>query len=187
MTALAKPPPVPTAGEPARAQDEAGVEFVNGQFVEKPVSVKAVRIEAGLVRLLGNEAEKAGSAEVFGAGLGYQCFRDDPAKYRKPDVTIVRKEKMAGLGPDPGMMPIPPDLAIEVLSPGDLAYDVAAKVQDYLENGFPLIWVVQPNTRTVTVYRGDGSVSFLHESDEITGEAALPTFRCRVADLFVSP
>lgn len=39
---------------------------------------------------------------------------------------------------------------------------------------------------TVTIYRADGSVAYLHESDEITGEAALPSFRCRVADLFPS-
>jgi len=177
---------MPTADELARARDEAGVEFANGQIVEKPVSIDSSEIESTIARLLGNEAAKSGSARVFGSSLGYKCFRDDPNKFRKPDVTVVRKERAAGFDPKLGMMPIPPDLAVEVLSPGDLAYDVAAKVQEYFENGFTLIWVVQPNTRTVTIYRRDGSIALLHESDEITGESALPTFRCRVAEFFAA-
>jgi Uma2 family endonuclease len=184
MTALPKPPPIPSADELARAQEEAGVEFASGQIVEKPVSIDSSEIESTIVRLLGNEAAKSGSARVFGSSLGYKCFRDDPTKFRKPDVTVVRNERAAGFDPKLGMMPIPPDLAVEVLSPGDLAYDVDAKIQEYLDNGFPLIWVVQPNTRTVTIYRSDGSIALLHDRDEVTGESALSTFRCRVADFF---
>jgi Uma2 family endonuclease len=186
MTALPKPLPVPTAEELARAQDEAGVEFANGHVVEKPVSIESSEIELAIGALLRSEATKAGSARVFGSSLGYKCFRDDPTKFRKPDVTVVRSERLAGFDPKLGMMPLPPDLAVEVLSPSDLAYDVDAKIQEYLDNGFPLIWVVQPNTRTVTVYRGDGSIALLHDRDEITGESALPTFRCRVADFFAA-
>lgn len=184
MTALPKPPPILTAAELARIQDEAGVEFANGHIVEKPVSIESSLIESAIVRLLGNEAAKAGSAQVFGSSLGYKCFRDDPTKFRKPDVTVVRNERISD--PNLGMMPVAPDLAVEVLSPGDLAYDIGEKVQDYLDNGFPLIWIVQPNTRTVTIYRADGSIALLHESDEITGESALPSFRCKVAYFFGS-
>jgi Uma2 family endonuclease len=186
MTALPKPPPVPTAEELVRAQDEAGVEFANGHIVEKPVSIESSEIELAIGAVLRLEATKTRSARVFGSSLGYKCFRDDPGKFRKPDVTLVRNERIDAFDPKLGMMPIPPDLAVEVLSPNDLAYDVAEKVQEYLDNGFPLVWVVQPNTRTVTIYRADGSMALMHESDEITGESALPTFRCRVADLFPS-
>ena len=82
-------------------------------------------------------------------------------------------------------MPIPADLVVEVVSPTDLYFGVVAKVNDYLANGFPLIWVVDPNARTVTVYRaGQASPTILHESDEITAEPALAAFRCRVAEFF---
>jgi Uma2 family endonuclease len=84
-------------------------------------------------------------------------------------------------------MPIPADLAVEVLSPTDLAYDVAAKIDEYLRNGFPLVWVVEPNTRTVVVHRADGSVTKLRDNDEISGESALPDFRCKVAEFFAQP
>lgn len=173
-----------TADELLRAQSERGVEFVNGRLVEKPVSIGALRVESKLVRLLGNEAAKSGSVEVFPSGMGYRCFPDEPTRYRKPDVSAVRSERLAGFDPDTGLIPFPPDLAVEVVSPNDVVYDLTEKIEDYLDNGFRLIWVVHPNTRTVTIYRGDRLAVTLHEQDEITGESALPSFRCKVSEFF---
>ena len=183
MTALPKPPVAPPP-DLARLEDEAGVEFVNGRMVEKPVSVESNRIEVKIIRLLGNEAARTGSADVFGAAMGYQCFADDPAKFRKPDVSVVRAGRMTDIDPQTGFLHSPPDLTVEVLSPNDLVYDVTTKIDEYLKNGFPLIWVVHPNVRAVAVYRADGTTLMLHEGDEITGEPALPGFRCKVAEFF---
>jgi Uma2 family endonuclease len=83
-------------------------------------------------------------------------------------------------------MPLPADLVVEVLSPNDLAYDVDRNIELYLEAGFGLVWVVNPEMKVVTVHRPDGSVSRLHEKDEITGESALPSFRRKVAEFFPS-
>jgi Uma2 family endonuclease len=173
-----------SAEELLRAQSEGGVEFVNGRIVEKPVSIGASRVESKVVRLLGNEAAKGGSVEVFPSGMGYQCFPDEPNRYRKPDVSAVRSERLAGFDPDTGLIPFPPDLAVEVVSPNDVVYDLNEKIEDYLKNGFRLIWVIDPNARTVTIYRGDRSVSLLHDQDELAGEAALPSFRCKVSEFF---
>lgn len=173
-----------SADDLRRARDTGGVEFVNGQLVEKPVSKESSRIAARILFLLQQHVEKAGGAEVYGADLGYQCFPEEPARYRKPDVSVVRLARLAGLEPDPGLMPIPADLTVEVLSPQDSAYDVAKKIEEYLANGFPLVWIVQPNTKTVTIHRADGSVTKLHENDDITGESALPDLRRKVAEFF---
>lgn len=81
-------------------------------------------------------------------------------------------------------MPIPADLAVEVLSPNDLARDIDEKVKLYLDNGFGVVWVVNPGTRTVLIRRADGSVSILGENDQITGERFLPGFQCRVGEFF---
>ena len=97
---------------------------------------------------------------------------------------MVRSERLAGFDPQTGYIPFAPDLAVEVISPNDTAYAVGEKIEEYLTNGFNLIWVVQPNIKTVTIYRGDGSVAVLHERDEITGEGALASFRCKVAEFF---
>lgn len=176
---------VPTPEEILRAQDEGGVEFVHGQLVEKPVSMISSLVASRILYLWNLEADKTRSALVFESSMGYQCFPDDPRKFRKPDVSIVRSERIAILGPDPGLLAIPADLAVEVYSPTDKVYDVEDKVEEYLGAGFSIIWGVQPGTRTVTIYRADGSVARLHENDEITGESALPTFKCKVTEFFV--
>ena len=84
-------------------------------------------------------------------------------------------------------MPIPADLVVEVLSPQDRAYDVWLKTEEYLANGFKLIWEVHPHTRTVVIHRADGSVAKLHEQDDITGESLLPGFKCKVGEFFAVP
>ena len=183
MTAI-QSPPIIHPPDPRRLEDEAGIELVNGNVVEKPVSIESSEIEATIQRLLGNEAVKARDARVFGSSMGYRCFPDEPARFRKPDGSLVRADRLANVNPQDGFMPIPADLVVEVLSPNDLAYDVQEKVEDYLAHGFPLIWVVHPNTRSVMIYRATGAPSLLHHEDEITGEAALPTFRCKVAAFF---
>jgi Uma2 family endonuclease len=163
-----------------------GYELVDGQLVERNVSKESSRIAMQIARLLANEAAKTKEAEVYGSDLGYQCFPDDRNRIRKPDASLVRKERLQSIEPDPGFMPIPADLAVEVISPNDMWYAVSRKVEQYLSADFRLVWIVDPNTRVVVIHRVDGSVSKLHESDEITGEAALPSFRCRVSEFFTA-
>jgi Uma2 family endonuclease len=184
MTAMASLQTMPVATRDlAHLQDEAGVEFVNGDILEKPVSIESSLIEAIVNRLLGNAAAKNNGAHVFGPSMGYQCFAGEPSKFRKPDVSVVRSERMAGIDPKSGFLRIPPDLAVEVLSPNDLASDIAEKVEDYIRNGFNLVWVIDPATRTVMVRTAQGAV-FLHEQDEITAAGVIPDFRCQVAEFF---
>ena len=83
-----------------------------------------------------------------------------------------------------GHVRIPPDLAVEVVSPNDLAPELDEKLEDYQKAGVRLVWVIYPESRTVTVYRGDGSVSRLHQDDELSGEDVIPGFRCEVRSLF---
>jgi Uma2 family endonuclease len=81
-------------------------------------------------------------------------------------------------------MPVPPDLAVEVLSPNDLAYEVDIKLRDYREAGVRLIWLVNPKSRGVAVYPLEGPFAVLGESDQITAAPALAQFRCKVSDFF---
>jgi Uma2 family endonuclease len=57
----------------------------------------------------------------------------------------------------------------------------------YLTVGVPLVWVVNPLSRIVYVYRSDGSIVGLREQQEISGEDVVPGFRCRVAEFFPVP
>ena len=83
-----------------------------------------------------------------------------------------------------GYYEIPPDLVVEVLSPDDRRKHVREKIKDYLKNGVKLVWLVDPEVRTVTVYAGSLRGAELDETETITGGDVLPEFTCRVADFF---
>jgi len=77
-----------------------------------------------------------------------------------------------------------PTLAVEILSPSDRLEDVDKKVETYLEAGVPLVWVVHPRARTITVYRPGALPKMFTVEDEITDEGHLPGFRAAVSDAF---
>jgi Uma2 family endonuclease len=101
-----------------------------------------------------------------------------------PDVAYVRPgprwdAALAGRALDG-----PPDLAVEVVSPGDSRPEVRTKVQWYLAAGCPLVWVVDPQRRAAAVYRPGAAVRQLGEEDALDGEDVLPGFRLSLADLW---
>ena len=171
-------------GDLERLEHEGGVEFVNGKLVGKPLSAEAARIISTITRLLGNAAAQSGLASVFNESLAYRCFAEDATKVRKPDVSVMRKERLVGFDERSGFMPIPADLAVEVLSPTDRVYDVGDKVEEYLQNGFGVVWVVDPNARTTTVNQANSPALIVGEEDDIGCGSLLPTFRHKVKEFF---
>ena len=192
MTVIESPVPVAqrrvTPEELLRMPDNSTMELVDGQVVEKQVSMESSDVEAEITTRFREFLRDKGIGRAFPASLGYQCFQAlprDRERVRKPDCTVVRAERLATLPePDPGYMPIVPDLAVEVVSPNDTARAIAVKLREYRAAGFPLVWVVEPDQRLVTVYPNPGKPYTLSEDDEIRAEAALPGFACRVSDLF---
>jgi Uma2 family endonuclease len=178
-----------TPQELERMPDSETFELVDGELVERHVSMRSSRVAAVVGRILDTEAARTKEAKVYANDLGYQCYPDDPQKIRRPDVSLIRSERLAGIDPDSGYSPIAADLVVEVISPNDLSYVVIEKVREYLAAGFPLVWVIHPNVRTVTVY-SRGQDSALHQvrefegNDEITAEPALSGFRCKVSAFF---
>ena len=160
-------------------------ELVDGELVERDVSMRSSNVALVVGRIFGNEAFRTKEAKVYANDVGYQCYPDDPEKIRKPGVSVIRSQRLAGIDPDRGYAAIPADLVVEVISPSDLEYYVTEKVREYLAAGFPLFWVVHPNVRTVTVYtRGQQSAAIFEETDEPTAEPALGEFRCKVSAFF---
>jgi Uma2 family endonuclease len=83
-----------------------------------------------------------------------------------------------------GYFEIPPDLAVEVLSPNDRRSVVREKIKEYVQHGVPLVWLVDPETRTVLVYEGNLRGLEFGDTDSLVGGSILPGFSCKVADLF---
>jgi len=178
-----------TPEEFLRIPDSNSMELVDGQIVEKAVGTLSSETEATFIfPITAFLRQNAGMGRVFASSLGYRCFPDDPDKIRKPDVTVIRAERLAALpDPDPGYMPIVPDLAVEVVSTNDTVYELDEKVEEYLAAGFPLVWVADPEARRVTVHPRGGKPYLLTAEDDIDAPSVLPGFKCKVADLFPLP
>lgn len=125
---------------------------------------------------------KAGELGRVLAESGFILVRE-PDTVRGPDIAFVQRERV----PDPipvGLAPFAPDLAVEVLSPSDRPGKVLEKVADYLTAGTRLVWVVDADKRQARVYRSDGTISVIGESESLSGEDVLPGFTCPLSDLF---
>jgi Uma2 family endonuclease len=159
-------------------------ELVNGDLVERNMGWEASWIGGRLHHVLSRFCDTNLLAWVAPADASYQCFPDDPSKVRRPDVSVIRRDRLsADLFPQ-GHCLLVPDLAAEVVSPNDFYSEVEEKVVEYLRAGVRLVWVINPRTRTVRVHRRDGTVTDLDETAELDGEDVLPGFRCPVRELF---
>jgi Uma2 family endonuclease len=119
---------------------------------------------------------------VFGAETGFH-IRRDPDTVLAPDVSFVRAERI----PDPlpqSFFDGPPDLAVEVLSPNDRASEVQAKIHDWLDAGCRAVWVVDPQTKSITVYKSVHDIVVLDTSDTIADAQLLPGFLTTIAEIF---
>lgn len=118
---------------------------------------------------------------VFGAETGF-TLRINPDTVRAPDVAFVSRERMSDQ-PTAGFGIGGPDLAVEVLSPGDRPGEVREKTRAWLEAGARLVWNVDPERRTARIHRPDGTQDALPPTGELDGEDVLPGFRCALADV----
>ena len=185
MTTIAATPPKLTPDDLLRLPDNNATELVDGRFVEKNVGYLSSDTEGAVITLLRSVAVKSGSVKVLPATMGYRCFPDDPDRIRKPDCTVIRSERLHELpDPDPGFMPLIPDFAVEVTSTNDTLKEIDEKVDEYLNAGFPLVWVADPNGRRVGVFSRGQKPSILTEDDELRCESVLPGFVCKLSDLF---
>jgi Uma2 family endonuclease len=168
--------------------DNSTMELVDGHIVEKHAGLESSDVELELGTRFRLFLRDHPVARAFPASLGYQCYQclpHDPERVREPDCNVVLNERLAALAdPNPGYMPIVPDLAVEVVSPNDKARLIATKIREPRLAGFALLWVVKPSQRIVTVYPDPDKIYTLSEDDEIRAESALPGFVCKVSDLF---
>ncbi len=99
-----------------------------------------------------------------------------------PDIAFISTDRIPN---DPSKAsPVPPDLAVEVVSPTDSSYRVEEKAFIYLEAGTQLVWVLKPRSKTVTVYRSETEITLLTQNETLSGEDVIEGFTCSVAELF---
>ena len=157
-------------------------ELVDGHLVERSMGSWAGFVEGRLFFLLPQFSFRKGLGQALSSAVSYQCFGRN--RVRKPDVSFIRAGRLPDDRVPEGHIRVVPDLAVEVVSPTDVLYEIDRKVAEYLEAGVPLVWVINPDTRVVIIYRLDRSIGGVREGGELDGEGAVPGFRCLVADLF---
>jgi Uma2 family endonuclease len=120
---------------------------------------------------------------VMLAETGFLISRN-PDTVLAPDISFIRRERLAILGVPRGYFPEAPALVVEVLSPGDRAGRVALKLRRWFAAGVELAWVVDPAKRTAAVYRSADHARVLTDRDLLSGEDVVPGFECSIAPLF---
>jgi len=113
---------------------------------------------------------------VYGAETGFRLARD-PDTVLGPDVAFVRAERLPARRERDTFLPLAPDLAVEIVSPGDRLTAVGKKVQAYLRAGVPLVWVIHPRRLTVTEYRPGQPERVYRPTDTLEGGDIIPGFQ----------
>ena len=168
--------------------DAVSYELVDGELMERNMGAVSSWVAGRVLVLLSAVVEGDKLGWVLGADASYQCFGDDLDRVRKPDVSFICRGRLPDEELPQGHVKLAPDLAVEVVSPNDRYLEVQAKVVEYLTAGVRLVWVIDPDNRTVTIRALEADQPMeLREHDELTGGDVLPGFRCRVSDLFQSP
>jgi Uma2 family endonuclease len=136
-------------------------------------------VRDNIARLTGNLVEERKLGRVF-LETGYQL---SPETVRIPDVSFVPAGRMGEIDLDRRIQGAPA-LAIEVVSPSDLAEDLTQKVKQYLAAGAQTVWVFYPKTREVQVFRADGSSFIRREHETLEDHDLLPGFSLDLRSVF---
>jgi Uma2 family endonuclease len=132
---------------------------------------------------LAEYVRKSGAGCVFGAETGFR-LGINPDTVLAPDASFIRQTRVDAVGIPEGFFPEAPALAVEIVSRHDVVSEVDSKAKQWLKFGAELVWVIHPAGRTITVYKSSQEIRLLASGDMLDGEAVLPGFTCKVADLF---
>jgi Uma2 family endonuclease len=119
-----------------------------------------------------------------GPDTGFR-LSSNPDTVRAPDVSFIDARHVPPDGVPVGYWSVAPDLAVEVLSPSNRLSAILRKVQEYLDAGTRLVWVIDPLKRRATVFRADDLPLTVGSDGELSGEDVLPGFVLRLTEIWV--
>ena len=151
-------------------------------LIEKPPGYIESYLAAQIATKLNVFVEPARLGIVTGAD---GMMRLAPGVVRIPDVAYVSRDRLPGgrIPKDP-IPALAPDLAVEVLSESNTKREMDRKRTEYFQAGVRLVWIVDPKTRTISVFITPGQPIILTESDILTGGSVLPGFTLDIKSLF---
>lgn len=159
-------------------------ELVDGKVVEVPgAGVQHNLIANQVSELIRPIVREGDPGLVLTDGTGH-IIRRDLDRVLIPEVAFTSWDRLPEAWEPERYSPVPPDLAVEIVSPNDRADDVHDKVREYLDAGTRMVLVLWPGSRSATVYAQGADPREPGPDDELEGGDVLPGFRVRVSDLF---
>jgi Uma2 family endonuclease len=159
-------------------------ELVKGELRQmNPAGNVHGRIAVRITWRLAQHVEENRLGTVYAAKTGFR-LASDPDTVRAPDVAFVSRARVEMVGEVKGFWPEAPDLAVEVVSPGDSYAEVEEKVFAWLEAGTKMVVVVNPRQCSATVYKSPTDITALAEADVLAGTDIVPGFELAVREIF---
>jgi Uma2 family endonuclease len=164
----------------AQPADGNKYELVDGEICVSPGGARHGLIEVKLSSRMSAFVTDRRLGHVFGSSVG---FRLPGGNVRSPDVSFVSAGRFADERIPDDFADLAPDLAVEIISPGDRARQVLDKVGEYLDAGVRVVWVIDPKKGKAVVYRSLSDTRELGLQDVLDGEDVLPGFSCPLASI----
>ncbi|AOW99628.1 hypothetical protein BJP34_09315 [Moorena producens PAL-8-15-08-1] len=150
-------------------------------IIMPPTGWKSGNRNSRLTQRLGNWADSDGTGLAFDSSTG---FRLSNGANRSPDASWVRRERLEALNPDPAkFLPMAPDFVMELRSANDSLKTLQEKMQEYMDCGVRLGWLIDPQNQQVTIYRQRQDREVLESPSSLSGEDVLPGFVLDLAQI----
>jgi len=159
-------------------------ELIDGELITMPPTGEEHNDSSlSLLRQFLAYVDATGIGQLYIATQGFVLQRD-PDTLLEPDIAIVVSERLRPVEERTGYVPGWPDFVVEIVSPSGRRGRIERKIRTYLDAGVRLLWLVDPPSRSVTIFRIDGSVEVLGQDDTIDGEDIIPGFQASIREIF---
>jgi len=139
--------------------------------------------DAEITMQLRSWAKRDSTGATFGSSTGFLLPNN---AVRSPDAAWVLKSRLAKLTAKQKkkFLPLCPDFVIELRSPTDSLNILKEKMQEYLDNGLRLGWLIDPDRRRVYIYRPEVPIQQLDDPETVSGDPVLPGFVLDLRELW---
>jgi len=176
------PTPGTATEEDLLAERDSLVELIDSTLVEKAMGVRSAFMATYLGYFLSAFIIDLKLGKLLGADM---IGRTGPNQLRLPDLSYYSKSRWNGSWKKlPNIMPVMPELAVEVLSDGNTKGEMQRKRKEYFAAGCLLVWIVDPMKETVHVCTAPEMGNLLERSDTLDGGTVLPGFTLPLETLF---